>query len=209
MNVALEFIEEHNEAFYLWHRFVKEGYIAPEGNYLLHIDHHEDLVTGGYAFNPNRLPDDLDEIKRITYSNLGIADFIVPAIHKKLFRTVHVLKNTIPLPLRNERKISICKDDRSITVENYIPLIHHQNAIENPTQYNEFTMIENGLGDTELDSSLIPNGKYVLDIDLDYFCWDNSLSSVKAKRIEITKEAYEEFCSDVYHPFRILPIRVM
>lgn len=35
--------------------------------------------------------------------------------------------------------------------------------------------------------------------------WDDTLSTVLPKRIEITGEAYREFCENPYHPFRILP----
>jgi hypothetical protein len=45
----------------------------------------------------------------------------------------------------------------------------------------------------------------VLDIDLDYFCSDESLSSVPHKRLEITEQAYRDVTENPYHPFRLLP----
>lgn len=46
-------------------------------------------------------------------------------------------------------------------------------------------------------------------MDLDYFCWDDSLLSVPEKRVEITKEAYEGCLADRYHPLRLLPARTV
>jgi len=209
MNTPIVFIEEHNEAFLCWHRFLQEGLIKKTGNYLLHIDHHEDFCMGAYSFDVNNIPMDLESIEYITYNQLGIAEFIAPAVHEKLFSTVHILQNTIPRGLKITKMVSMCPDGRTLSAKEYIPFIHKKMAEDQPDQYTIFTEIEHGLGNEKLDTSLMPDGRYVLDIDLDYFCWDNSLSTVGPKRIEITETAYEQFCSNKYHPFRILPIKML
>jgi hypothetical protein len=48
-----------------------------------------------------------------------------------------------------------------------------------------------------------------MDVDLDYFCWDNTMSTGEPKRIEITEEAYRSFVEDRDHPLRILATRIV
>ncbi len=48
-----------------------------------------------------------------------------------------------------------------------------------------------------------------MDVDLDYFCWDNTMSTGEPKRIKITEEAYRSFTDDRNHPLRILATRIV
>ena len=207
--IPISLIEEHNEAFLSWHQFIQQGIIPPKGNYLLHVDHHDDLSTGGYRFNPNEVPTNLAAIEKITYHDLGIANFIWPAVHEGVFSSVHVVKNRIPYPVETQEMVTICKDGVEILPQNYIPLIHAEKKQEKATGYSFFTKIENGLGTVHIDPARVPECGYVLDLDLDYFCWDDSLSTRYPKRIEITEKAYQEFWEDKYHPFRILPLAMI
>jgi hypothetical protein len=75
----LVLLEEHHESFYLWHYAIKEGWLKPAGNSLLHFDEHSDL-----GLPPLRTPlhavNTLDEIAALTYNQLGIGNFIWPEL---------------------------------------------------------------------------------------------------------------------------------
>ncbi|MDO4730998.1 MAG: UPF0489 family protein [Clostridia bacterium] len=192
-------MEEHHEAFYYWGLAVKNGWIAPRGNVLFHVDHHDDLVGGGYIYDFSRPFADLEERKIFTYSHLGIADFIVPALYEGLFSKMFNMKGLVKQAFScEERLVRLCGKNVLATA-NYIPFLHADKRRNNAAGYSFYTYHEGALSDTE------PLENVVLDIDLDYFCWDDELCTVPPKRMEITKEAYEEFCEDPYHPFRILP----
>ena len=78
MKIPVLRMYEHNEAYLCWDRMISEGYISPAGNFLLHIDHHDDMEGAGYNWNFTHRPQG-DEVYDFTYNVLGIADFIQPA----------------------------------------------------------------------------------------------------------------------------------
>lgn len=93
--IPVYIMEEHHEAFYYWNYFIECGLIPPKHNYLLHIDHHDDMEAGGYDWD-FRIPwESLEQIRTFTYEKLGIADFITPALYQGIFDTVHIMKNLL------------------------------------------------------------------------------------------------------------------
>jgi hypothetical protein len=192
-------MEEHHEAFYYWGLAVEKGWIAPQGNVLFHVDHHDDLTCGGYAHDFSKPFSSLEERRAFTYSRLGIADFIVPALYEGLFSQMFNMKGLVKQPFSAEERLIRLRGKHVLEPGRYIPFLHADKRRSGAEGYGFYTYHEGALSDTG------PLENIVLDIDLDYFCWDNSLSTVPPKRIEITEEAYTEFCTDPYHPFRILP----
>lgn len=209
-------MDEHRDAYYLWHRMIDRGDIPEVGCYLLHVDHHDDLESAGYNWDLTQMPGNAQEALRFTDQCLGIADFIIPAVWEGTFNTVHVLKELVPTPVsKSEESISLMQGSRQV-------LIHREQSSgrekalsggapwlirrdwEREEEQVHFTLRRGGLEpwDRYPDSSL------VLDVDLDYFCWDDSLSTVSPQRIEITRQAYEEYLKDRNHPMRILASRV-
>ena len=199
-------MNEHHEAFLCWDRLMEGGYIPSEGNYLLHVDHHDDLECGGYDWSFAHKPTG-EEVSKFTYHVLGIADFIIPAVFYKIFSEVHVLKNLLPNKMNSTNMLVRLVDDNQLLKQVVIPFIHGDK--KDDPKYAFYTQWEGGLYDKETFADAIKEKSVVLDVDLDYFCWDDSLSTRNPKRIELTKEAYEEYESDPYHPFRILPRRMI
>ncbi|MEE3314663.1 MAG: UPF0489 family protein [Treponema sp.] len=207
MSIPVYIMEEHHEAFYYWNYFVHKGYIPAKGNYLLHIDHHDDYESGGYDIDFAKLHKGitLEEAKEITYSKLGIADFIVPAAFEGLFATVHIMKNLIPRSLKDVESFVRCSYNCELRQGTYIPFLYAPNKKAGDPDFAFYTERRGGLKDLS-----IPEGqKVVLDVDLDYFCWDDSLKSTPRKLLEITKEAYEDVTNNPYNPFRILPRKLL
>lgn len=194
-------IDEHNEAFYAWQLFIERNIIEPKGNYLLHIDHHDDMECGGYDWNFNDRLDSTDSARIFIDRCLGIADFIAPALWYGMFSTVHIMKNLMPLALTVERKYIRLENEQVLTFGPYIPFLHSSEKSNPDSRYRFFRRIDGGLN---ADDDY-PTEGLVLDVDLDYFCWDDSLKSRQPKLLEITKEAFDEYISDRNHPFRIVP----
>ena len=201
MNLKMPFLimEEHHEAFYYWGLAVEKGWIAPRGNVLFHVDHHDDLTCGGYFHDFSKPFLTLEERRAFTYSDLGIADFIVPALYEGLFSQMFNMKGLVKQPFSTEERLIRLRGNHVLEPGKYIPFLHADKRRDGADGYGFYTYHEGALSDTGMLENV------VLDIDLDYFCWDNSLSTTASKRIEITKEAHEEFNENPYHPFRILP----
>lgn len=196
-------IEEHHEVFYYWGVAAEKGHIKGKGNTLLHIDHHDDLECGGYHWNFEIPFSDLEHRKLFTYEALGIADFIVPALYEGMFSKMYNMKSVLPKAFKSQERFIKRVGENTLTMGEYVPFLHGTYRSENRPEYQFFTYFEGSLSPTdELEN-------VVLDIDLDYFCWDDSLKSVPQKKIEITKEAYEEYMENLYHPFRILPRKLI
>lgn len=208
MKIPVMRMYEHNEAYYYWNKMIEAGYIEQTGNYLLHVDHHPDMEGGGYAWDFTHKPVG-EEVKKFTYDVLGIADFIQPAIFYRIFSEVHILKNLMPVELKPQSELIQCTDGKCLIKRPMIPFIHAGKDVEEPEKYSFYTYYEGGLGNPESFQKIIQDKSVVLDVDLDYFCWDDSLSTRNPKRIEITKEAYEEYLADTYHFLKILPRRLM
>lgn len=196
-------MEEHNEAFYYWGLAVEKGYLNREGNTLFHVDHHGDLEGGGYFHDFSKPFQNLNDRKQFTYEKLGIADFIVPALYEGIFSQIYNMKALTPRPFVPRERFVKRIGNSALMMGEYVPFLHADLRKGKKEEYRFFTYCEGSLSDTpKLENT-------ALDIDLDYFCWDNSLKTVPPKRIEITKEAYEEYRENPYHPFRILPRRLL
>ncbi|SEH33115.1 UPF0489 family protein [Selenomonas sp. KH1T6] len=205
MKIPVIVADEHNEAFVAWHRFKEQKIIGETGNYLLHVDHHDDMVCGGYNWDFTQLAGTTEEARRLMDQALGIADFIVPAIYQGLFSTVHILKNLRPVSLKKKEQYVCLASAKELICGDYVPFFHAAEKMNSESDYRFFSRIDGGL----LGEDDLPQDGIVLDVDFDYFCWDNSLGSVPEARIEITAAAYEEFVNDRNHPFRILPKKVV
>lgn len=201
MNLKMPFLamEEHHEAFYYWGLAVEKGWIAERGNVLFHVDHHDDLACGGYFHDFSKPFENLTERKAFTYSHLGIADFIVPALYEGLFSEMFNMKGLVEQPFSTEEQMIRLRGKHILEPGKYVPFLHSDKRKNREGGYGFYTYHEGAFSDTG------PLENVVLDIDLDYFCWDDALSTVLPKRIEITRDAYEDFYENPYHPFRILP----
>ena len=203
MNIPAIVADEHNEAFAAWYRFRERNIIAGTGNYLLHVDHHADIDCGGYDWDFTRRVETAEDARRLTDRALGIADFIVPAVYQGLFSTVHILKNLMPRKLIKKEKFVCLRSPQELITGDYVPLFLEEEKRGKDSGTVFYTQIYGGLC-AEND---LPEDGVVLDVDLDYFCWDDALASVPEPQIEITKAAYEDFWENKRHPLRLLPRR--
>ena len=201
--IPLFIVEEHHEAFFIWNYGYFNGLIRSFGNTLLHVDSHDDMVIARLNSSVDELEDDLPKIYNYTYQEFGIASFIIPAIYKGIINNYTFL----------------CKYDASSgkKIDKYVASYQSQGTFFKTAEVNSLLRLqlesnENQWGKYQfytyqeigLASKFSTSQPLILDIDLDYFSCDNSLSSAETK-IEITKEAYEDFKNNKYHPFKIMP----
>lgn len=203
LKIPYVMIEEHHEAFYYWGLAVEKGWIPSTGNVLFHLDHHDDMECGGYRRDFHTPFSSLEERHAFTYHNLGIADFIVPALFEQTFTQLYMMKSLLPKPFQEEQRLVKLTGNSYLAVHRYVPFLHGEYKKNGHPNYRFFTYSEGSL----MNTPALENT--VLDVDLDYFCWDDSLHTVQPKRMELTKQAFEEYQADPYHPFRILPRRLL
>ena len=198
-------MNEHRDAYCCWTYFANEGFIGESGNYLLHVDHHDDYEIGLYERDLTRMPRTFDEALDFTDKELGIADFIVPALWQGMFSALHNLKTILPASFKDRTHLLLLRDGNVLEMRRTMTPLLEERAKADPERYRIYAYREGGLH----RAARIDAASIVLDIDLDYFCWDNSLLSVPEKRVEITKEAYEDYLADRYHPLRLLSARTV
>lgn len=198
-------MHEHRDAYCCWTHFVNEGFIGEAGNYLLHVDHHDDYEVGLYERDLTRMPRTFSEALDFTDKELGIADFIVPALWQGMFSTFHNLKTILPASFKDRTHLLFLRNGNSLEMRRTVTPLLEERAKADPEGCRVYTYREGGLHHADrIDAASV-----VLDVDLDYFCWDDSLLSVPEKRVEITKEAYEDYLANRYHPLRLLPARTV
>lgn len=205
--VPLFVLEEHHEAFFIWHYGYFKELINPFGNTVLHVDSHEDLVLPRLNSSIDELADDLGKIYAYGYQELGIASFLIPLIYKGLINNYTFLgRHDGYSGQRSNRYVASYKSEgkffKTGPVNDFLRL--QLQSTENPWgNYSFFSYQEIGL-----TSRFVTSQPLILDIDLDYFSCDNSLSSAQPE-IEITEEAYLSFINNRYHPFRIMPVAAL
>lgn len=195
MPVPLITIEEHHEAFFVWNWAVHVNYIPSHGCTLLHVDEHADMALPRLR---EALPErcDLEAAADFTYSELGINNFIWPAVYQGLFHRVFWLRVAHAPTAGSWRRVTVYPTNSART--------EFATAIGDPSpdlaargRTIEYAPITTG-------QRYSGSSPVVLDIDLDYFCW-NDYPDIPEYRVEISAAAYNDFHRDRYHFLRIAP----
>lgn len=202
--VPLFIIEEHHEAFFVWNYGYFNGFIRPFGNTLLHVDSHQDMEATRLNVSVDELADDLPAIYNFGYQELGIASFIIPAIYRGIINNyTHLCRYDAYCGKKLHQFVASWQSQgKYFEIGEVKPLLRRRLESEEQQwgKYQFFSYQEIGLA-----SQFATSQPLILDIDLDYFSCDNSLSSAQTK-IEITEEAFRDFISNKYHPLRIMPV---
>lgn len=138
----------------------------------------------------NELKRDRESLHRFTYDELGIGNYIYPAVSLGIFDTVYWMMQP-----------DVVSQPKSI--QEYILSTYRNEGrifMVNRADSSAFTGITFQRHDFTIEESLKPNQPLVLDIDLDYFScnpYQNELI-----RLEITREQFEQFHKDKYHLLR-------
>lgn len=182
-------IEEHHEAFYVWHCAIQLGFISSKGNCLLHVDEHSDLGIPLLSSSLRSLKFNPDRAKTFTYRELSIINFIYPALYLGIFHQVYWLRQNHD-ERTSDRKLfvsSIKGDGKNLRVESKIKLT---NWWQPDRKVIEFYYVN------PRERKLNFNSLVVLDIDLDYFSCDNPGGAYF--EVEITPAAYFDLRDNLY-----------
>ncbi|KIO74892.1 hypothetical protein TH53_23700 [Pedobacter lusitanus] len=207
MKIKTFIIEEHNEAYFIWNYAIRNSVIPGKNNLLLHVDEHSDMVAPRFNVSIDTLPDNLDEIRKFTYTELGIASFIVPAFYKNIFSDIfwvkqnHAKNRVTPLRMyvrsyNDDGKMLIM--GKLADLDNY-DTIKHKDIQQSHVEFNYHFNNE---------SEIPQDQNFVLDIDLDYFSCAGNPNENKEIYIEITRDEFEEFNENPYHRLKFLIPRV-
>lgn len=196
--------EEHHEAFYIWHFAIREGFIPPSGNTLLHVDEHSDMSPGRFKYCIHLLKEDLEEIRRFTYHELTIDSFITTAIYGNIFQRVQWVRqkheggsgnNSAEMYVRSfnngGKKLILARK----------PLADGH-ATFNDANLHYFTYHNLHVG------YMRPYNNTVLDIDLDFFSCTGHPNKQKELHIEISEGEFYRFNNSPYHRMNYLFSRV-
>jgi hypothetical protein len=188
-------IEEHHEAFIVWHDAIQKGYIPPIGNVLFHVDEHSDMGTPRFNTSIHELNGDLNVIKDFTYKELNIASFIMPALYENIFNQIHWIRQKHRKPEVRHEEMYI----RSYNQSGKRLMSGKINTLKETVTDPDRKYFDYFLRTVEQ----IPNEKkVVLDIDLDYFSCSGNPLELNEINIEITIDEYNEFISNKYHPIK-------
>lgn len=193
--IPLVLLEEHHESFYLWHYAIKKGWLKSSGNSLLHFDEHSDL-----GLPPLRTPlqqiNTLNEIASFTYNQLGIGNFIWPAVYQGLFDEFFWISRHRKHKLGKRLGLVWLEGDDPLTLAFRIT-----SNMASAVSTSGCKAIDVTFTDTS-EPIAITGRSLVLDIDIDCILSYDAPQGRFA--CEITRQEYLRFLSDPYHPFRLL-----
>jgi len=186
-------VEEHRQAFEVWLSAVAAGRLPERGNVLLHVDDHADLVVPRLTSDLPGVRASVAEVSAFVRRELGIGDFVVPALYLGLFSELLWLKRG-PKLLRGDQELNVVSRDgrgRVLAVtDNFLAA-----GIFNPDRRSvSFRQIDTS------DSVTVAT-PIVLDVDLDYFSCDNAAG--ERWEVEITAAERGRIAADWDHRLRL------
>jgi len=193
--IPLFIIEEHHEAFFVWHYARFKGLIKPTDNTLLHVDQHADTSLPRLHTSLKSRPDDLQALYSITYNELCIGDFIPAAMYQGLFGEVYWLQHQKLKMAQTIHVYSYQQSGKALFMTTNI----HEAGLFSPDRksiHYELRTVADELPGKEA---------VILDIDLDYFSCNRQqgLGDLTRTRVEVTAAEFNNFTANRYHPLRI------
>jgi len=187
-------IEEHQEAFFIWLYAALKEIIPGRNNIILHVDEHSDMNTPTLRTSPKKVGPALHDILSFARNQLGISEFIVPAIHRKLIKEVYWIRrdNKYAQPEKTLNVFSHKREGRILYITDNAVLAGMFNPDRASAVFHQISH----------DSSITPSGPAVLDIDLDYFYCDYDTG--EQYDVQVTETEYNAFHQDPYHRLRMM-----
>lgn len=203
--------DEHNEAYYYWHKAKYEGYIN-EPLDLYHIDAHSDMMKSDSVHTSIYFPNDsqldyLEYYKNLAKNEFNIGNFIIPAVLNGLVKNIYHI-----FPKWKNYQAKRMKNNIS-SMFGEGKLFKHGLKIAKDTDPRLFQALPDF---KHYNYSLLPLDrvpkakKVILDIDLDYFACSGADASQMIFELEIAKEQFqkkERFLQDEKLKFAEIDVR--
>jgi hypothetical protein len=197
----LHILDEHNEAFSVWHQAKAAGFIQGPLD-LFHIDAHDDMGRPESFRRPlyaagRSGADSLDFYRHFALEELHHGNFIIPAVLTGLVRNVYFIYPPWRKFKPRQKKHNVATAFGEGRVLKYdMKMEEHANpALFQKTlpDLKSYTYYMREL------AHIPANRKVILDIDLDYFACRDSIANHFSYELEITAGQYgqqEDFLRD-------------
>jgi hypothetical protein len=203
--IPIYIFDEHNEAFYFWHKAKYEGYIN-EPLDLFHFDAHSDIgrvdkFKKPLYFSGNEKGDYLGYYRDFARNELAISNFITPAVLSGIVRDVYFIYPKWRKFKTVRKKLNISSvfgEGRNLKYGLII------NERTNPKVFRAYPDLRRFNYYGRRLEKIPKNRKAILDIDLDYFACTDSISNNMSYDLEVSEEQFKEknsFLSDKKLPY--------
>ena len=194
-SIPIVTVEEHHEAFYVWHHGIRNGWFASSGNTLLHADHHSDLSVPRLR-RPLSAIKDMPDLAEFTYEELDIASFIWPAVYQGIFSRMLWLRDKHSSEKTMRTGYVWQADCQGFTFQTGWAQSLKAKTLPEDTRSIELVLVDPA-------DSLRTDQPIILDIDLDYFCCNVQPRGVF--ELEVTQSTYNSFLTNPYHFLKLPP----
>lgn len=191
-------MEEHHEAFFIWHYAIQQQLMAASGNTLLHVDEHADIGAPRLFQSVDTLGMDLHAIYRFTFDELSCFEFIIPSLYLGLFKELVWIRQSAE---RKSDQLAIVrapqKSGQFFEIAGY-NVFNNQPTLP-PTAPTDGRCVRYR---HQTATDVLPAmDNVILDIDLDYFSCEDAVNL--PQKLEVSPEEYARFQTDRYHFLRI------
>ncbi len=191
-------MEEHHEAFFIWHYAIQQQLMKASGNTLLHVDEHADIGAPRLFKSVDTLGTDLHDIYRFTFDELSCFEFIVPSLYLGFFKELVWIRQS---PERRSDQVAVVRAPQK--PGQLFEILGYNVFGDNPTlppsapRDGHRVRYRHQSGTDALPTLT----DVVLDIDLDYFSCEDAVNL--PQKLEVSPDEYEKFQTDRYHFLRI------
>jgi len=205
MSIPVYRFNEHNEAFYYWHKARIDGLFSKPLD-LFHIDAHKDMelpppFSESLYDNTRLQTGDAEFYRRFASTQINIYDFILPAILSGAVRNVYFVYPGWRGFKPKRKRISLGSAfGEGKVLKTGIQAPRKNRSLLNKA-YPDMTFFQY----SACEARLLPrNRRVILDIDLDYFACRDTITNLMGFELEITEDQYNRqdlFFEDTSLPY--------
>ncbi len=190
-NIPAYIFNEHNEAYYFWHKARLDGYLNTPLD-IYHVDAHSDMANlqklrcSLYCDKKNPA-ETLAHYRHIAYQEMNIANFLIPAVLNNIVKSIYFVFPAWRQYKRRIKKANVATafgDGHVFKHDIKMKASEKAKIMFAYPDLKEYRYIRT-------DIERVPsNRKVILDIDLDYFACTDSITNRMSYELAITRDQY-------------------